>query len=78
MVFKINSKTRIKILWQKLRKMLNSLDMVSVAVDAALHVLERDLGIKHTSNRWSKVGYVYYFKVVDTKKYMLARIKYAI
>jgi len=78
MVFKINSKIRIKILWQKLRKMLDSRDMSDIAVDAALHVLERDLGIKRTSERWSKVGYVYYFKVVDTKKYMLARIKYAI
>ena len=75
---KINSKTRIKILWQKLRKVLNTRDMTDIAVDSALHVLENDLGLKHTSNRWSKIGYVYYFQVVDTKKFMLARIKYEI
>ena len=78
MGFKINSKTRIKIVWQKLRELLNGQGYPYKPVDAHLPNIEKELGLKHTSNRWSTNGYTYYFQIVDYKKFMLARFKYEI
>jgi hypothetical protein len=77
MASKINSKTRIKILYLWFISLRDELK-----IDTNGHVLEmsisKEAGLQLTSTRWANNGYTYYYKVIDKQKYMLAKIKYGI
>jgi hypothetical protein len=75
MEFKFNSKTRIKIPMRVLGRFRNEDNTyINVRQFAA------EVGLRMTSSRFNKFkrDRIYYFELIDQKKYMLAKIMYGI
>lgn len=73
MEYKFNKNTRIKIPFRTLGRF-------RMDDGSYLHLphFEEETGLKRTSKRGKGKYCYYYFKVVDKKKWMLAKIKYGI
>ena len=82
MVFKINSRTRIKIRYRKLSDLnieINYDKGIRCSLDTFICKLEEEVGLIRTSTGYDKEGYIiYFFKVVDSHKFLLGKIKYGI
>jgi hypothetical protein len=75
MEFKFNKQTRIKIPMRVLGRFRNEDNTyISVRQFAA------EVGLRMTSSRYNKLkrDTIYYFELIDQKKYMLAKIMYGI
>jgi hypothetical protein len=77
MEFKINKQTRIKIPKKKLRESIR--DTYGYFTEFRL-AFQKESGLKQTSVRYDKYKRddIFYFKVEDIQKYMVAKIKYGI
>jgi len=77
MEFKINQKTRIKI---PKRKLLAIMTPDHTYMSQFRFALQKEAGIRLTSVKYNKIKKddIYYFRVEDKQKYMLAVIKYGI
>jgi hypothetical protein len=74
MEFKITNKTRIKLDWTMLYSIACRIKRDVVFVSEIISLTEKELGVKKTS----KAKELFYFKVEDKAKYMLAKIKHGI
>lgn len=82
MAFKINSRTRIKIRYQKFRELneeINYNNGIRCSLDTLICKLGEEAGLVGTSTGFDKEDYyVHFFKIVDKQKFLLAKIKYGI
>ena len=74
MASKINKRTRIRISVHILGQFRND-DGSHINV----HTFASEIGLKVTSRKYTyRYGHVFYFQVIDAKKWMLSRLKYEI
>jgi hypothetical protein len=80
MVFKINSKTRIKIIQNKIRELYENNKVPDQYFSQFKSYFQTKSGLKETSRRYSstKRDYICYYQVIDINKYFLAKIQYGI
>jgi hypothetical protein len=79
MAFKINKQKRVRILIGRLHELKRE-NYADHNFYTFLWNFEGESGLKNTSKRLTnfKRSVTYYFKIVDVKRYMLAKIKYGI
>jgi hypothetical protein len=79
---KITDKTRVKISWSDIKQIKETYYKTYNSTGQFIdNQFRNETGLKKTSNRYvsAKDGYnLYYFRIVDEQKYMLAKIKYGI
>lgn len=78
MAFKINKQTRIKMCVGSLHDLRRAADIQ--CFHTFLWNFEKEAGIKSTCQRYTKTHstLLYYFKIIDVNKYLLAKLKYAL
>ena len=83
MAFKINKQNRVKVSWNEMVLLYRDMKIGPeyVPLDHILDLIEEEIGLKKTSIRWARDSGqqpILYFKVLDLRKYFLAKIKYGI
>lgn len=79
MASKINSRTRISIKWGDLMTIYDKFFNRYASVWGCIQIMAIEWGLAITCKKHVRgKGYTYFFKIVDKKKYMLAKLKYDI